>query len=65
MLRRPKSAFLILVITLLLLESALQVIALCTWLLTTTGDEKASADKTILCIGDSYTYGLGATSRQA
>ncbi len=65
MLRRLKSAFLILVITLLLLESALQLIALCTWLLTTTGDEKASADKTILCIGDSYTYGLGATSRQA
>lgn len=66
MLRRLRNAALLVVLTLLLLELVLQVGALVVaW--THDGTPAGSADdgvQVVLCVGDSFTYGLGASDPQ-
>jgi hypothetical protein len=47
---------------LVLFELVLQVAAFAAWRLYGRSNAQASTDPTVLCVGDSYTYGFGATS---
>jgi tetratricopeptide (TPR) repeat protein len=50
------------VVGLVLFELVLQIAAFATWRLYGRSRAQASTDPTVLCVGDSYTYGFGATS---
>ena len=60
-----KGSLRIAVTTLVLLEIVLQVAALIAWITLSRPDTApaGSAYRTVLCLGDSFTYGLGASSQ--
>src|SRR5262245_20779523 len=62
--RRAVGLFLILLTTAILLELILQIAAVTIWLKNRPAASPAGGIATILCVGDSFTWGVGASDRE-
>lgn len=60
--RRLGSALIGIVLAFTLLELGLQIAAGCVWLRRTTAPRPTNAARTALCVGDSFTFGLGTST---